>query len=96
MLGTRPDGPPANSESVVISKSGLTGVVDRMARAGLVERIADPDDRRVTLVTLTPSGAELDARARGDHRAVVAERFLDRLDPADLEAIERTMAGPVR
>jgi DNA-binding MarR family transcriptional regulator len=91
----RPDGPPANSGSVVISKSGLTGVVDR-ARAGLVERIADPDDRRVTLVTLTPSGAELYARARGDHRAVVAERFVDRLDPADLDVIERTMAGPVR
>jgi hypothetical protein len=35
-------------DAVVISKSGLTGVVDRMARAGLVERIADPDDRRVT------------------------------------------------
>jgi DNA-binding MarR family transcriptional regulator len=83
-------------DAVVISKSGLTGVVDRMARAGLVERIADPDDRRVTLVTLTPSGAELYARARGDHRAVVAERFVDRLDPADLDVIERTMAGLVR
>jgi hypothetical protein len=55
-----------------------------MARAGLVERIADPDDRRVTLVTLTPLGAERYAHARVDHRAAVAERFLDRLDPADL------------
>jgi hypothetical protein len=59
-------------------------------------REPDPDDRRVTLVTLTPSGAELYARARGDHRAVVAERFLDRLDPADLDVIERTTAGFVR
>jgi DNA-binding MarR family transcriptional regulator len=80
-------------DAVVISKSGLTGVVDRMARAGLVERIADPGDRRVTLVALTPLGAERYAHARADHRAAVAERFLDRLDPADLDVIERTMAG---
>jgi DNA-binding MarR family transcriptional regulator len=83
-------------DAVVISKSGLTGVVDRMARAGLVERIADPDDRRVTLVTLTPLGAERYARARVDHRAAVAARFLDRLDPRDLDVIERTMAGLAR
>jgi DNA-binding MarR family transcriptional regulator len=80
-------------DAVVISKSGLTGVVDRMARAGLVERMADPGDRRVTLVTLTPLGAERYAHARVDHRAAVAERFLDRLEPVDLDVIERTMAG---
>ena len=80
-------------DAVVISKSGLTGVVDRMARAGLVERIADPEDRRVTLVTLTPLGAERYAHARVDHRAAVAERFLDRLDPADLDVIERALSG---
>lgn len=82
-------------DAVVISKSGLTGVVDRMAKAGLVERIADPGDRRITLVTLTPLGAERYAHARVDHRTAVAERFLDRLDPADLDVIERTMAGLV-
>ena len=79
-------------DAVVISKSGLTGVVDRMEQAGLVERVADPGDRRVTLVALTPLGAERYEHARVDHRAAVAERFLDRLDPADLDTIERTMA----
>lgn len=80
-------------DAVVISKSGLTGVVDRMAKAGLVERAPDPDDRRVTLVALTPLGAERYARARVDHRAAVATRFLDRLAPADLDVIERALAG---
>ena len=80
-------------DAVVISKSGLTGVVDRMARAGLVERVPDPDDRRVTLVALTGVGAERYERARADHRAAVAERFLDRVEPADLDVIERAMAG---
>jgi DNA-binding MarR family transcriptional regulator len=79
-------------DAVVISKSGLTGVVDRMAKAGLVERIPDPDDRRVTLVSLTATGAERYEAARVDHRAAVAERFLDRLTPSELDAIERSLA----
>jgi len=78
--------------AVVISKSGLTGVVDRMARAGLVERVPDPADRRVILVALTPAGGERYERARVGHRAAVAERFLDRLDTAALETIERSLA----
>jgi DNA-binding MarR family transcriptional regulator len=80
-------------DAVVISKSGLTGVVDRMGGAGLVERVPDPDDRRVTLVALTGLGTERYERARADHRAAVAERFLDRVEPADLDVIERAMAG---
>jgi DNA-binding MarR family transcriptional regulator len=64
-----------------------------MARAGLVERVPDPDDRRVTLVALTGVGTERYEQARADHRAAVAERFLDRVEPADLDVIERAMAG---
>jgi len=80
-------------DAVVISKSGLTGVVDRMGKAGLVERVPDPGDRRVTLVALTALGAERYGEARVDHRAAVAERFLDRLEPADLDAIERSLGA---
>ena len=80
-------------DAVVISKSGLTRVVDRMGWVGLVERMADPGDRRVTLVGLTALGATRYERARPDHRTAVAKRFLDRVEPADLDVIERTMAG---
>ena len=80
-------------DAVVISKSGLTGVVDRMGKAGLVERVPDPGDRRVTLVALTALGAERYEEARVDHRAAVAERFLERLDPADLDTIERSLGA---
>jgi DNA-binding MarR family transcriptional regulator len=33
--------------------------VDRIARRGLVERLADPDDRRVRLLSLTPEGRRI-------------------------------------
>ena len=39
--------------------SNVTGLVDRAERLGLVERIPDPRDRRVRLLTLTPKGRQL-------------------------------------
>lgn len=39
-----------------ISQPGMTSVVNRLAEAGLVERNADPQDGRATLVTITDAG----------------------------------------
>jgi MarR family transcriptional regulator, 2-MHQ and catechol-resistance regulon repressor len=41
----------ANSQGV--SKANMTGIIDRMEREGLVRRVADPSDRRVTLIEMT-------------------------------------------
>ena len=77
--------------AVVISKSGLTGLVDRMERAGLVERSGDPGDRRVVHVTLTPAGAALYRRARAEHRAAVADHFLGHLSGDEAVVIEEAL-----
>jgi DNA-binding MarR family transcriptional regulator len=77
--------------AVVISKSGLTGLVDRMQRAGLVERSGDPDDRRVVHVTLTRAGAETYRAARADHRTTVAERFLAHLSRDEAVVMEQAL-----
>ena len=77
--------------AVVISKSGLTGLVDRMQRAGLVERSGDPDDRRVTHVTLTAAGAAAYRKARADHRVAVGERFLRHVSAEEAAVIERAL-----
>lgn len=77
--------------AVVISKSGLTGLVDRMQRAGLVERRGDPDDRRVVHIALTPAGEAAYRSARADHRAAVAERFLGHLSGEETAVIERAL-----
>ncbi len=42
--------------------SNVTGIIDRLESRGLAERVADPDDRRVKLLRLTPEGEQ--ARAR--------------------------------
>lgn len=77
--------------AVVISKSGLTGLVDRMQRAGLVERSGDPGDRRVIHVALTPAGASAYRRARADHRSDVAGRFLRHLSGDEAAVIEAAL-----
>ena len=47
------------ASSVLLSQSGITRLVDRMERDGLVSRSAVPGDRRCNAVTLTPPSKRL-------------------------------------
>ncbi|HEX4307538.1 MAG TPA: MarR family transcriptional regulator [Solirubrobacterales bacterium] len=47
------------AEALVITRGGLTKLVDRLVKAGLIERTFCQTDRRVSYATLLPAGAEL-------------------------------------
>jgi DNA-binding MarR family transcriptional regulator len=47
------------AEALVISRGGLTKLVDRLVKAGLLERTFCETDRRVSYATLTPAGTDL-------------------------------------
>ena len=47
------------SRQMYVTPSNITGIIDRLEKKGLVERIRKPGDRRVALITLTQSGQEL-------------------------------------
>ena len=51
-VGTRED----MAETLAFDASYVTGIVDRLEARGLVERLPNPDDRRMKLVRLTPEG----------------------------------------
>ncbi len=70
--------------------STITGIVDRMQRDGLVERVRSEDDRRVTLIRLTPRGAAL-ARAIPIEPMKIFERALAALAPADRSTLRRIL-----
>lgn len=42
-----------------LDSSAITGLIDRLAKEGLVERVLDPDDRRSLKILLTFRGREL-------------------------------------
>jgi DNA-binding MarR family transcriptional regulator len=69
-----------------LGKSSVTGLVDRVERRGLVERVTDPRDRRAFQVRLTWDGARL---ATDSHRELTArlEKLTDELSPADRERL---------
>lgn len=47
------------AEALVITRGGLTKLVDRLVKAGLLERTFCADDRRVSYATLLPAGMSL-------------------------------------
>lgn len=52
------------AEALVITRGGLTKLVDRLVKAGLLERTFCETDRRVSYATLLPAGATLLAEMR--------------------------------
>jgi len=52
----------AFAEELSCDPSNVTGLVDRVERLGLVDRVPDPRDRRVRMLTLTAKGREVRAR----------------------------------
>lgn len=43
----------------MLTSGGMTGQADRLAKAGLIERRPDPEDRRAVLMTLTSEGNDV-------------------------------------
>ena len=64
-------------DMLLVNRSNVTGLIDRLEQAGWVERTADPVDRRVKMVRLTTAG----------------KRLLDKSEKVYFERIERLMAG---
>ncbi|HEX2428781.1 MAG TPA: MarR family transcriptional regulator [Gaiellaceae bacterium] len=70
-----------------ISPPAMSGHVDRLERAGLIERIRSSEDRRRVGLRLTDEGARLLRRVRARRTTWLTDR-LGSLEPAELEAIE--------
>jgi len=58
---------------LVVDRSNVTGLLDRLEKAGWVRRDDHPDDRRIYRVQLTPAGRALWAKVQPLHLAVVAQ-----------------------
>lgn len=61
------------SRFLMVSNGNVTGLIDRLVADGLVVRVADKQDRRATLVRLTPKGLRLFAGMAEAHAGWVEE-----------------------
>jgi DNA-binding MarR family transcriptional regulator len=83
----------ANAEGV--SQPGMTQLVTRLERDGLVRRTASTDDRRGVLVEMTDAGLALVNRRRAERAEAVSE-LLARLDRQDQAAITNALPALAR
>jgi DNA-binding MarR family transcriptional regulator len=73
-------------ERLQVHRTSMTHMADRLEEAGLVTRVAHADDRRSTLIEITPAGRDLAARAT----AVLNEAGFA-MEPLSDEALESIM-----
>lgn len=77
------------AERMEVKPSAITVMIDRLVQNGFVERLDDPSDRRVTLLTLTEKGAAALEKVRKQYLDVMT-RLLAVLDESEVEPFIRS------
>ena len=75
------------ADRLLLSRSGITRLVDRLVAQGLVEREVCDTDRRGQWAALTDAGLDRLRAAAPTHLRGVGEHFLDRMSPDELSAM---------
>ena len=79
------------ADSILLSKSGVTRLIDRLVADGLVERIACLSDARGAEAVRTGAGLDRLRAASRTHLRGIEEHFLGVLGPGEAEVVERVM-----
>lgn len=81
------------AEALVITRGGLTKLVDRLVKAGLLERTFCETDRRVSYATLMPAGRDLLAEMRPVVIAELKVAFAANLSVRQAKDLRDTLDG---
>lgn len=79
------------AEAVMLSRSGISRLVDRMVDANLLRRAPCREDRRGTYAVLTQDGEDAYAQATPGHIDRVRGHFLSHLTEEDTEGLRRAL-----
>ena len=79
------------ADSLTLSKSGATRLIDRLVEDGFVARLSCPSDLRGAEAALTEEGVNRLRTAAPTHLRGIADYFLSAIETSDLEIVERTM-----
>lgn len=75
------------ADSVLLSRSGMSRLVDRLEREGLLCRAACTNDARGAFACITEAGLALLEQARPTHVAGIRRRFLSQFDADELRLL---------
>lgn len=78
-----------------VTPGDVTGIVERLVEQGLVVRIPNPDDRRVTWLQVTPEGLELLTNLMEVHRRYMVQ-ILKYMPEEDLQSLLRGSSAFIR
>lgn len=79
------------ADRVVLSRSGVTRLIDRLVRDGSVERSHCATDARGAEAVLTESGLARLRDATHTHLRGISDHFIETMDTTELSAIDRAM-----
>ncbi len=69
------------SEHLIVTKSNVVGLIDRLERGGYVKRMSHPSDRRFNQIVLTPRGEQLELK-------------IEKLYFAEVDKMMNALSGP--
>jgi DNA-binding MarR family transcriptional regulator len=79
-------------QMIGVDNSAMTGLIDRLEKAGFVRREAKREDRRVLLIRITPEGLEEASRAASVIRGV-NERIQSGFEAEQIKAFRDVLVG---
>lgn len=82
--------PKALAEATFMSSGGMSNVLERIEKDGLIERRPAPKDRRGVLVCLTDKGHDLISKAQ-PHVVAVQKEVVQILDEDEMQALNETL-----
>jgi DNA-binding MarR family transcriptional regulator len=82
----------ALAESTMLTRSGITRLVDGLVAAGLIERKSCPDDARVSYALLTDAGYQKLRDAGCTHVASIRRQFLEHYTPEEIEQLAELLS----
>ncbi len=77
----------ALAESTMLTRSGITRLVDGLVASGLIQRVACPNDARVSYAQLTETGYEKLRDAGWTHVASIRRLFLEHFSAEEIEQL---------
>ena len=78
------------SEHLIVTKSNVVGLIDRLERAGYVKRDSHPTDRRYNQIVLTAKGVRLEARIEAKYFEEV-DKMMDVLSAPQKSTLIKAM-----